>query len=221
MIKKQSVLGKQTKESRLDGLDVDGLSVGSGMSHDLDMTKDKKNVARHTQDLFRGSAAPRGQDTLSDVEDPVEREKIFRHSLQRGVMKNVSDSPFKNRMPKNLQIYQAKETENNKGRPMGAARTKEDPIFGMDRTNRDKAALDATRGKQQKLVDLGSIMPGMRGYDQEAGSRCKKIDEDGLMNGHQEWFELENEKALKRREIDITKDFVFNPVKLKCRKHPT
>lgn len=41
------------------------------------------------------------------------------------------------------------------------------------------------------------------------------------MNGHQEWFELEDEKASKRHEIDITKDFTFNPVKLKCRKHPT
>ena len=96
--------------SRLDGLDVDIRSDTQG-SQDMDWNERKAETRKYGAKLMGGQRAPRAADTLSDIDDPYERDKIFRHSMQGGLMKNISDSPLKNRMPHTLQMYESDKVE--------------------------------------------------------------------------------------------------------------
>ena len=49
----------------------------------------------------------------------------------------------------------------------------------------------------------------------------KRLNPDELMNGTDEFFEVENAQKAKKKELDITKDFRFFPSRLRCTKHPS
>ena len=55
--------------------------------------------------IMEGKKAPRPVETLSDIDDPKERDAIFNHSIKDGVFRNINNSPLRERMPKSLQMY--------------------------------------------------------------------------------------------------------------------
>lgn len=56
------------------------------------------------QMLMGGEPAPRGGHSLSEICDGDERDAVFTHTVQSGVLKNIHDSPLRDKLPRNLQM---------------------------------------------------------------------------------------------------------------------
>ena len=44
-------------------------------------------------------------DTMSEINDDREKNVIFSHSMAKGVFNDLRNSPLKQRLPENLQVY--------------------------------------------------------------------------------------------------------------------
>ena len=73
------------------------VSVRSDLD-DLDDLFFKKNP-------MDGGRAPVGE-TLSELADGADKDAVFNHSLKYGVFNNIKNSPLKEKLPANIQMYQ-------------------------------------------------------------------------------------------------------------------
>ena len=71
--------------------------------------KTKTQLAEETLDSVyiphKNRNNPFISDTLSEINDEKEKNAIFSHSLKHGVYNEIRSSPLRERLPKDLQIY--------------------------------------------------------------------------------------------------------------------
>ena len=71
--------------------------------------KSKTNMAEETLDSVyiphKNRNNPFISDTLSEINDEKEKNAIFSHSLKHGVYNEIRNSPLRDRLPRDLQIY--------------------------------------------------------------------------------------------------------------------
>ena len=113
-------------DDRLDGLDFDDSEDDFARKNNRMNTKNNKEL---NDFIMKGKRAPRHGETFSEIADPVEKDKLFNHSIKSGVFKNINESPLKKRMNPSIQMYlpQSKNlfrsVKDNQGEPDPFSRT--------------------------------------------------------------------------------------------------
>ena len=89
-------------DDRLDGLDFDDSEDDFSRKNNRMNTRNNKEL---NDFIMKGKRAPRHGETFSEIADPVEKDKLFNHSIKSGVFKNINESPLKKRMNPSIQMY--------------------------------------------------------------------------------------------------------------------
>jgi hypothetical protein len=111
---------------RLADMDID-----SDRSVDLDDKKGKEfNVNRDIQGLLmKGERAPRNFETMSEIDDPKERDAVFNHSITGGVFRNINQSPLRQRMPRSMRMHKEEATAEQVKPPV--PKQSSESLFGL------------------------------------------------------------------------------------------